>query len=243
MSSKAFDFSISLDLPLMPEVETTEIESAGVTPESADGPIEDEDTVEAIEDCSAIGTEGTSAAASKRREVDLLVSSIRDGIIEGKSDTAIAEELSLSQHEFRRLKTRLYEQMVDGLASKTAEIQYADYRLEQERCLRELDTMIGSFRRTRQYNAMVGAVRAKSQILGDMHKTGINMGVIKQEASFDREVAGVRISELDNADLRKMIAETLGDIKRIIDKFTDAPMGDVETLSPMADPSVARVKH
>lgn len=237
---KDADFSISMELPNIPfepEPEPEDEPESGAPaepiPETPTKPIRP----------SPPEPKPEPAASRPKRDVAALVEVVRARLVDGDSDAAIAEDLDLTAAEYRRVKARMYEQAVDGLAGKTAEMQYVDYCMEQEKCLRELDDMAAHFKTTKQYNAMVGAVRAKSQILGDIHKTGVQMGVIKREPSYDREVAGVRISELNNAELRKGIADQLRSLKGIIDSFGDKPMAEVGAPSPMADPGVKRVKQ
>lgn len=223
------DFSISMEFP---DIDVGEL--CGLEPSLSD--LEPEPT-EPPEPATL------PLSSKPKHEVEALVTEIRKRLVKGQNETSIIEEMELGRVEYRRLKARLYEQAVDGLAGKTAEQQYVDYCLEQERCVRELDDMVTHFKNSRQFNAMIGAVRAKSQILGDIHKIGVSMGVIKQEVSYDREVAGVRINDLENHELREAIANELKDLKSIIDRFGDQPITEVEEPSPMADPTVKRVKQ
>jgi hypothetical protein len=227
--------SISLAPPPMP-----------VAPEAGDGDKRPEPALPPVTACSSAPNASATPAsttAAPGRDQQMLVDTIRQGLIDGAPDLKLAEDLGLTQAEYRRLKGKMYEQAVDGLVGKTAEMQYVDYQLDQARCLAELDTMIKEFSSTKQYNAMVGAVRAKSQILGDIHKTGVQMGVIKNEASWDREVAGQRVADLSTKELRTSVAAELRGLQGFIDKFEDKPMAEVDQHPPMADANVQRVKH
>jgi hypothetical protein len=247
------DFSISMEIPGLPGEPGEPTPEPDVIepfePEAPDEPFEPEVPTEPLRPVPPPDSEpepepaaGTKAKSEPKRDTAALVAAVHKRLVDGDSDEAIAEDLSLTPAQYRRVKAKMDEQAVDGFAGKTAEMQYVDYCMEQQKCLKELDDMATHFKSTRQFNAMVGAVRAKSQILGDIHKTGVQMGVIKQEASFDREVAGKRIQELSNAELREDIAKQLAGLKGIIDRFGDKPMVEAEP-SPMADPGVKRVKQ
>lgn len=177
------------------------------------------------------------------RDVQVVVSEIRRLLIEGESDLVIAETLSLGKAEYRRMKSKVYDQEVDGFSGKSAEEQYVDYCFEQQRCLDNLDTMIKESGNTNQHNAMVGAIRAKSQILEAIHKTGVSMGIIRKEADMNREVGGVRMADLENDEVRDAIATELRKLQHSINKFGDKPMTEVKAPSPIADPGVKRVKQ
>jgi hypothetical protein len=222
------DFSISMEVPELPE------DTVSLKPETVPEPEPETHPPEPA---------ATKTPKRAKRDLTVLIAEVRRRLVGGDSDLAITEDLDLTAAEYRRVKAKMYAAAVDGFAGKTAEEQYVDYRLEQERCMAELDEMIKHFKSTKQYNAMVGAVRAKSQIMADIHKTGVRMGVIKQEASYDREVAGVRIAELSNKDLRETIAGELRGLKGIIERFGDKPMTEHSEPSPMADPSMKRVKQ
>jgi hypothetical protein len=235
----------------MPEL-VAEIGTSGAefTPEPEEEPepefepeLEAEPVIEPEPEAKPTPASKTPLSKMRRRDVEALVDEVRRRLVEGDSDLAIAEDLSLARSEYRRIKGMMYEQAVDGFATKTAEEQYVDFCIEQEKCLRELDAMIKHFSTTKQHNAMVGAIRAKSQILSDIHRTGVKMGVVKQEASFDREVAGVRISELSNDELRSTIADELRNLKGVIDRFGEKKMIEIEEPSKLSDPSIKRVKH
>jgi hypothetical protein len=73
----------------------------------------------------------------------------------------------------------------------------------------------------------------------------VQMGVIKQEANFNREVAGVRIAELSNKEVRENIANEIRGLQFIMDRFGDKPMAEVTspTASALSDPTVTRIKH
>jgi hypothetical protein len=249
MSGKGFDFSISMDFDeipkhlngptaiseAVPEPEEPQHEQAPATPKKPASPNKSKQPAKTA---PGNGTNGQSA-----RDMDILVSSIRQRLVNGESDTRIAEDLNLTPVEYRRTKRKMYQAAVDGFTGKSTEEQYVDYCLEQEKCLKELDEMIKHFTSSRQHNAMVGAIRAKSQILGDVHKTGVQMGVIKQETTWDQEVGGVRIGDLSNKELRDIIAKELRTLQHHIDKFGDKHMTEVGPPSPLADPNIKRVKR
>jgi hypothetical protein len=247
------DFSISLEYDNVPTFGEYLLDQ----PEATENPSLDEATAPPPEPAATSPAVGKTPKASKsgkkpsngtgssvpQRDHAALVAAIKERLIDGDSDMAIAEDLSLGKAEYRRLKQKVYDQEADGFVGKSAEEQYVDYCLGQRKCLKELDDMIEHFSDTKQYNAMVGAVRAKSQIMDSMHKTGVSMGIVKQETSHDREVGGIRLSDLNNKELRDQLANELRGLQHIIDKFGDKPMAEVAAPSPMADPAVVRQKQ
>lgn len=174
------------------------------------------------------------------RDIQALMSEIKKRLIEGEPDLLIAGDLDLGKAEYRKLKSRIYDQEVDNFIGKSAEEQYIDYCFEQRKCLNDLDEMIkGS---PNNHNAMVGAIRAKSQIMEAMHKMGVSSGVIKQDTSFDREIAGIRMSDLDTKEMRDFLKNELRQLQHIIDKYGDGPMEEI-IPSPLTDPNIKRMKQ
>jgi len=123
-------------------------------------------------------------------------------ITEGYSDEEIAsEQLGISFEEFEDLKQKYLDHEVDIALKKPSEHTYVEYVLEQQRCISDLDNLIKSFGlvedeidddldesyshrkqpKARNIAGYVGAVRAKSDIIDKIVKTGQEFGLIEQK--------------------------------------------------------------
>jgi hypothetical protein len=170
-------------------------------------------------------------------DIRMLVIELKEHLIDGLDDAQVAQEMGLTTQQYNRLKKQYYNWEIENLQSKSTEQQYIDYCIEQERCLKKLDDMVESYDKTNQYNAMVGAVRAKSQILADKVKVGTAMGLIKKQPAAEQEVAGHMIATLDNQQMRKKIANELINLQKTMVKY-----GDTDILKTKGK-TVVRVKH
>lgn len=65
---------------------------------------------------------------------------------------------------------------------KDPRIVFAEYRQRQLQCARELDDLCEIFRKSKQFSALVNAVKARSDILDRIMKTGQDLGIIEKKA-------------------------------------------------------------
>lgn len=135
------------------------------------------------------------------KELRSAFAKLRAYITEGNSDEEIASEFGISFEEFEDLKQKYLDHEVDIALKKPSEHTYVEYVLEQQRCISDLDNLIKSFgvvedeidddldesySRRKQHKARniagyVGAVKAKSDIIDKIVKTGQEFGLIEQK--------------------------------------------------------------
>jgi hypothetical protein len=148
---------------------------------------------------------------------------------EGKDDLQIAEEMSLKTAEYNELKREMYTWETTDLNAKPMEEVYINYVLHQKQCIKDLDGMIREFRRTNQYNAMVGAVRAKSDILDKIIAKGQEFSILEKAPEKKQVIAGLMVANLDNEQLRAFITRELVGIDSLTKRY-----GDVDILGAPA---------
>lgn len=137
----------------------------------------------------------------------------------GSSDLDAEIEMGLDHVVYLALKREMYAQDKIDLHGKSTEEVFIDYRLAQEGCIKELNGMISKFETSRQYNAMVGAVRAKADIYDRIIARGQEFGVLEKVPEKKQVIAGVMVAGLDNNELRQTIAKLLVDVDGITKKY------------------------
>lgn len=147
---------------------------------------------------------------------------LRSHLAEGKEHDEIAQLLGLTAAEFQELLKRFFESEADDLRGRTTEEVYVDYTLRQTQNIKDLTRMLGAFEESKQHSAMVGAVRARSDILDKIITKGQEFGFIEKKPET-KIVAGMIVSQLSTPDLRRAISDELGNLDRLMSRFGDAP--------------------
>lgn len=172
----------------------------------------------------ALSKRSSSSALKKwaAGEVRLKIAEMKSKLMSGITDLQIAEEMKLDVQDYNALKREMYESDKFELAGKNSEEVFIDYRLRQEGCIKDLEVMVNSFKVTKQYNAMVGAVRAKSDILDKIILRGQEFGVLEKVPERKMVIAGVMVAALSNDELRAAVAkETIG-MAEVLKKYGDS---------------------
>lgn len=172
------------------------------------------------------------------KDLRMRLAELRSHLAMGKSDEQIAEEMSLGVESYISLKRELMRQETIRIQTASAEEIYIEYSLRQGQLIRELSDMVGTFTKNSNYNALVGAVRAKSDILDKIIKTGQDMGILVKAPERKMILQGVVVAEMGNNQLRKMIAGELQSLATIVSRFGDkdlfgAPLPGDDQEMPM----------
>lgn len=154
-------------------------------------------------------------------------------IMDGLTDLEIQEKMGETVTVFNELKRELYRQETARMLSKTTEDVYLEYQWAQAKCLADLEGMITSIQGetdSKQQNALVGAIKAKSDIIDKVLKTGQDMGVINREPERKINIHGHAVINMTNTDLRKAITQEMQGLSKVIDKYGARDMaGDLIT--------------
>lgn len=155
----------------------------------------------------------------KAAEIRTKMAEMRALLATGKDDVAVAIEMGIDNLAYNALKREMYLQDKADINSKSVEEVFIDYRLKQQGCINDLEEMITAFKMTKQYNAMVGAVRAKSDIIDKVIARGQEFGLIEKVPEKKLMVAGVMVAGLSTDELRGFITKQLSGLKGLVDKY------------------------
>jgi hypothetical protein len=167
-------------------------------------------------------------------ELRTVLADIKRMIGEGKSDRMIAEELGLNAARYNELKRELFRQETADLYSKSTEDVYLEYKWQQNRCIEDLDRMIADIDGdSKQQNALVGAIKARSEIIDKIVKVGQEMGVLERAPEKKLVIHGHAVAQLPDAELRKLIANELQGLQSIVSRYGERDMaGNLITDAP-----------
>jgi hypothetical protein len=163
-----------------------------------------------------------------KQEMMEAIATIYGRLSQGASEEAVIAEMGISADDFGRLKAAMFDHKADEVRTRPIEHIYVDYVIKQTENVRDLTAMIAEFSCTKQYNAMVGAVRARSEIYDKMISIGQSCGLIKKAAERREIMAGVIVADLTNQQLKKAITKELGDLNVLMKRYGDKDMSAVE---------------
>ena len=157
-----------------------------------------------------------------------LMSQLMAAIEDGKADADVMIELGLDVDEYRDIKRRAMRREGQYLKAKTKEELYAEYVLKQSACVKDLTNLSKDFKKSKNYSAMVSAVRARSEIYDKMIKTGQDFGIIEKKVERTEHVVGVMIGKLSDDELRQTIVGELSNLQNMMSRFGEQDIIDIE---------------
>jgi len=161
----------------------------------------------------------------------------------GQTDLEIMDELGLTTDEYQIVKNAMFDVKAEELRTKSREHTYVEYLIEQRSNISALKEMIADFRLSNQHNALVGAIRLRSDLLDRIVKTGQEMGFIQKEVDQTQIIMGIAVAELTNKDLKKGITAVVSEVKQLTEAygmdqdFLDVPAGETHRGEKLADES------
>jgi len=143
---------------------------------------------------------------------------------DGSTDEEVMTLLGISTvGKYNELKRELYRQESADVRQKSTEDVFLEYKWAQEKCMRDLDDAMKGIPEN-QPNALVGAIKAKSDIIDKILKTGQDIGVINKEPERKVVIQGHVIAQMSNNELRKLIAQETSSLADALAKYGDVDM-------------------
>lgn len=141
----------------------------------------------------------------KRRELLEAAAYIHEQLVRGKKDSYIRRQLGLEVEEYEEAKKFLLESKAEEYRETPREHVYAQYVIEQKRNIKDLDALVKNLNYSSQYNAVIGAIRLRSDIQERIVTRGQEFGMIKKEPERRVMIGGVALFDMATDDLRKQI--------------------------------------
>lgn len=184
-----------------------------------------------------------------KAEVREAVAKLLSFTLAGKDDDEIAELLGVTPDQLEQIKKEMLAQEAERLTSRDGEEIYADYVLQQLACIRDLVRLQRDFRESKNTSAMVGAIRARSEIIDKIVDRGQDLGFINKAPERKHITGGVLVAEMSNAELRKAIATELQAVQVMMKEVGGGGMDLLEVTAgplhrelPELDPDLSRFK-
>jgi len=100
-------------------------------------------------------------------------------------------------------------------------ILWSKYRLRQLQAASELEDLIEIFKTSRQYNALVSAVKARSEVLDKIIKTGQELGVISRAAREVNLRSQIDVRSMSVSELRVHLRQEVEELSRLVSPPTE----------------------
>jgi len=150
-----------------------------------------------------------------------LSASIYGLIVQGLDDREIMIKLGISNEMLEMAKKKMYEIHTDRLRTRTNDEVYIDYVAAQKRNIRDLNFLIKNLDEKSQYNALVGAIRLRSEIQDKIIYQGQELGIIKKQATRHEVVGKHLVVNMTSDQLRNEIQNLSQMMANTVSKFGD----------------------
>lgn len=153
---------------------------------------------------------------------------LRGCLEEGLEDDDLTLRLGYDWGQIQELKQAFFEHEAEGIRKRSTEQAYAEYVIEQRRCMKDLDKVIDDYKDGKNLQAFVGAVRAKSGIIDQMVKTGQEFGLIERKTPGQISVAGQAIFQMTKVELKQLIIAEQSSLQSVLERYGDQAIGDLD---------------
>lgn len=175
----------------------------------------------------------------KGAELRALCAKLRSYLVVSDDEHEIAKQLGLSWEDYEDLKRRFYELEEQTLRKRTDEQWFIDYLAKQQRNQEDLTRMIELFENSKQYNAMIGAVRARADINDKIVERAQEFGFVSKEPDKKLVAHGHFVADgLSTAEIKGKLAEALGASKALLERY-----GDERSIIDVTPPKIHRDEH
>jgi hypothetical protein len=161
-----------------------------------------------------------------------------DALTSGIPDDDAMDELGVDEATYSRIKAKMFDLKAEEVRTKPTEHVYVQYMLDQAANIRDLTGMISEFKKTKQYNAMVGAIRTRADLQDRLIKQGQDFGLIQKSPAQRQVVAGIVITEMTNVELKRAAMRELRTLSRLMESAGDVDFLDVEASEVHRGPAL-----
>lgn len=166
-------------------------------------------------------------ALSKAEKLEA-AATIYEMVISGESDDAIMAALGMDAETYQEAKRFMIDCQVAAARGKSREQVYAEYCMDQRTNIRLVDNFLTKLDEKRHYNATVGAIRLRADLIDKVLQAGFDLGIVKKAAERHELIGGLAIANMSDGDLRKAITDMMMKTTTMV---TGASGGDVDIMA------------
>jgi len=166
------------------------------------------------------------ASTLTKRDIAEAKVTIWEMLARGDKDSEIIDAVGLGADVYAVIKHQVLDDKAQALRNKPPEHVYVEYILAQERNINDLTAMIAEFKKSKQYNAMVGAIKARADLHDKLIAKGQEFGLFRKESEH-KVIAGVLVSELSREDLKSAITGAISGLDKMMSMYGESSIIDV----------------
>jgi hypothetical protein len=151
-----------------------------------------------------------------------------DELVKGDNDSDVADMMGWDAEQLAAIRKLMLESRAAEIRTKPREHVYIEYIIDQRRNVKDLTELITNLDSKQQYNALVGAIRLRSEITDKIVDRGCEFGLIKRDqpgglggGNTFNIIAGVNVGDMSTPQLRDAIGNQLKELEAMIKGFGD----------------------
>lgn len=164
----------------------------------------------------------------KESELRAVCAKLRTYLSQNMTDVEVCEKLKISWGDYEELKSKMIAFEAEHVRNRSPEQVYVEYLMAQEKNIKSLSDMIEHYKDIKQHTAVVGAVKARAEILDKMIAKGQEFGFIDKKPERTEVVAGIFVKDLSNDDIRSHITAALNGLGQLVSAYGESNIIDIE---------------
>lgn len=173
-----------------------------------------------------------------KKDLQTAIAMLYGELLRGEEEEDIPANLGWSEERYLQVKNAMLESKAAELRGVPREHFYVQYVIEQRRNMRALTDLITGLDQKRQYNAMVGAIRLRSELTDKIVDKGMQFGVIKKEPERKEIFNGMLIADITDKELTDMILQQNVKLSGMMKKFGEIDIMSMDSGDTHYGPSV-----
>ena len=157
-------------------------------------------------------------------------------IADGDAEDKIRKQMKMNLEEYVEFRRECLQWSADAIREKSIGEVYAEYVLNQKKCINDLESMAEKFS-SKQQSAYVSSIKARADIFDRMIKVGQEFGILEKKAERKEIVAGVMVAKMEDDELRQTVIGELVNLKGMMDSIVgtgimELPVGALHRPGP-----------
>lgn len=140
-------------------------------------------------------------------------------MVEGYDDDDIMDQLSLSDEQYAVVKKFVFSSLGDEEETKGPKERFAQYMIETQRDISDINALIGNLNDKRQYSTVLAAIRLRGELRDKIIDTGQTLGVIAKEPERRVIVGGIAVASLEDKELRRGVVTAIAGLSGLLQRY------------------------
>jgi hypothetical protein len=132
------------------------------------------------------------------------------------TDTEICRALKITGRILSQIKSKIFQAEVEALTKMSQLEHFVEYKLKQTEVVKELDTLIESYRSANNLQGLTAALKSKQDCLKEIKSAAQDVGLLDKKAEEIVFVNGQNTKEMSNDELVDGVTDGWNKIQRLL---------------------------